>query len=243
MAIFFKPLPLGTVVQFRHMSPTAHDRAPMVFILSMDYEGMLHGLNMRYLNPTTTAQLQWIFKNPQQQAMIINPFKQELYNQQKQAQEEAKEIAQQRKQEIMSKQVGVVVKPQRGNPFGIKTFGQTQPEVQPAYPGHPGIKVPSLMIPPAQPSAQQQNLISYMDTINKDRSLFGRNPITGNPQQFYYQYIKPLFGSNQHIAQVYRKYKHEYIQNLRIVHTSISVAETPEQYKSPFGVPWMAGKK
>lgn len=243
MAIFFKPLPLGTIVQFRHLSPTSHDKAPMVFIISMDYNGVLHGLNMRYMSPVHTAQLQWIFKTPEEQIMVQNPFRQEMDLQQKQAQDEAKKVADQRKQEIMSKQVGVIVKPQRGNPFGVKTFGPSQAETQPAYPGQPGIKLPSLMVPQAQPDLQQRAMMRYMEEINKNRSFFGRSPILANPQSFYYQYIKPMFGTNQHIAQVYRKYKHEYIKNMRIVHTSISIAETPKQFQVPFGVPWGAGRK
>lgn len=208
---------LGSVITYRYMSPTARDRVPMVFVLTSKHrDGMVHGINLRYLTPLQQQQLQYYFKTPQEREQEkINPFQQQSQlnqqvEQQKQAQQQAYE---QKKQEAEQERQGYVVRPAPGNIFGVSTFTKTKEViVQKAraaygllsrYIPFGGQKNPPPM-PVQQPPIQREQIPNVQT-----------NPYIDNPSAFYYSYVKPLFGSAT--RNYYRTYKHQFIQNERVL--------------------------
>ncbi len=218
---FYKPIPIGSIVSFRYWSKFSNDRAPMVMVIAFNYKGNLHGLNIRYLNPTVLAQLQFIFRTPVQQQTMTDPFRQEIANLAREKKEKAEQEAIERKKQQLGQQKGVIVKPQQGNPFGVSTFGRSQAEVQPAYEGMPGIEGPAVTVDWKQTDPQIGKLRSARTQVVNRGSY-----ILSNPYRFYHSYIKSIMPDVYVRASVYRQYKHRNIQNLRIVHSNIAQRHT-----------------
>jgi len=189
--------PLGSIVVFRYTSRTAHDRIPTVFVLAQNYQGYLHGLNVRYLSPDIQRQIQWYFMPQQQQQQTTDPFQAQQQEYQKKLQQ-----YQQQKQEQLQKQTGVVVKPTTGSIFGVSTWKITQKEAV----GKPPLQITSSIQEPAPPNVivpPRPTPFSTQKHIPKD------------PYAFYHNVVKPLLGSN--VKNVYRKYTNVYIHNIRLI--------------------------
>lgn len=199
-------VPLGSIVVFRYLARTARDPRPTVFILSTAYNGLVHGLNVRYLTPVVQQQLQWYFLPKRQQQTQLNPFQQQQNDYVKKLEEYQK-----RKNELLQKQQGVIVKPaDNGSPFGVSTFGKTQQAVVPAR----------QILPPNQREDEQIQEpepppVLVPPTINSPFSLGSNQKIPTNPFQFYHQIVKPLLGKD--VSRVYRTYKPMYIMNVRMI--------------------------
>lgn len=214
---------LGTVATFRYTSFTANDRMPMVMVLTPQHrDGHMHGLNLRYMSPLQQRQIQYYFQTEQERQQTIDPFQQDrvqAYQKQLQYQERAKRIEAANKQykvptpqELEQKiQQGVIVKPDPSNPtFGVSTFTKTtNAQVQAA-----GNAMGTLQryIPyggEEQPPPEPEEPSPF---ANLSRTSA---PQLTNPYTFYYNYVKPML--REYTSNVYRKYQHQYIQNLRIL--------------------------
>ena len=188
------------------------------------------------------AQLQWIFKTPDQQVQVQNPFAQEI----NQIQQQRKREYEARRAEQLAQQQGVLIKPQdssfgqQKSPFGgISTFQRTPVQTQQVSYGqmmqtmsarqkrefinkHDKLPPRHQQAPVNQPQqnyieAQEQNkLQAMMDALSQQRDQFKRAEVTKNPYTFYHQYIKPILAPFTY--QSYRKYNHANIKNVRIVH-------------------------
>lgn len=229
---------LGSVVTYRYTSPTAHDRIPLVFLLTSRHrDGMLHGVNLRYMSQIEQMQLQYYFTPPEQRAGEIDPFQQQSTIQQqvqKQREQQAAEV-ERKKQEAAEQREGYVVRPQPGNIFGVSTFTRTKDAiVQKAkaaygilsrYVPFGGAKkpppLPTKQLPQSFWKSKQQPKppATLSPTVQPPAPppppVLPPNPHLDDPYHFYYNYVKPTFGSRT--RNFYRTYKHEFIQNERIV--------------------------
>lgn len=213
MPLFSRPLRLGEVISFRYVSRTANDPRPMVMLFAENYEGKLHGINLRYTSPDYARQLYWFFSLPSEKSPMV------LKTEQIEAQRmRMKEEFQKRKQEFLDKQVGVVVKPQTDSPFGTSTWGPTQKQTQPVTPEQlTPQKRRELTTENVQPShvtpqqIEERRRLEYLNKISQMESYLG------NPYVFYHNHIKTMFGSSKNISKVYRTYNPAFIRNLRIV--------------------------
>lgn len=220
---------LGSVITFRYTSPTATDRMPTVFILASRHnDGMLHGVNLRYLTPIEQQQLQYYFKSPQERAQqTVNPFQQQHdhqtmtlrqqlnqgrfarlpEDQQKQVQTQQQQQAQQNQKNIVN---GVVVKPDPKNIFGVSTFTRTTKALVDVARNAFGkvmryVPFGGNVRPPAQPAQQPPPaFLSGLPVPNID-----------NANMFYYGYVKPLLKNKTRMC--YRTYKHQFINNEIII--------------------------
>ncbi len=198
--------PLGSIITFRYLSPTAHDRIPTVLVLAQNHKGLLHGINVRYLTPMLQQQLQWYFLQPQQKQTTTDPFDYAKRKYIKDLQDYEK-----RKMELLEKQTGVIVKPAQKSPFGVSTFQKTQLQQQPANQQltpqeqqqlqQPAPEAPKAIVPPQLPQ------------MGSPFHQQGQPP--SDPFQFYHRVIKPLMGRDA--QNVYRTYKHIYIKNPRFI--------------------------
>lgn len=200
---------LGAVVTFRYVSPTANDRQPMVMLLTSQHmDGHMHGLNLRYLTPIQQQQLQHYFYPPgPEQHDRVNPFEQERIERYQQQVE-----AEKKQQELLNQEEGYVVRPEQGNPFGVSTFTRSAGAIVQKARGAFGqlrrfIPFGGQQKPPPPPEQP-----SPFANLNQQTA-----PQINNPSEFYYQFVKPVLGSQTKNA--YRKYNPLYIQRLQIVHT------------------------
>lgn len=211
--MFIRPLYLGEVISFRYVKKTANDRAPLVMVLTQNYENYLHGLNLRYMSPIHAKQLYWFFQLPQEQREEISPMR---FHSEQEFQQRVNQEYEQRKQQQMQQQTGVIVKPAQGNVFGVSTWGPTQKQVQMAFPGMPGVEEKTYEQPRYRQELTPQEMeererLMYIEQQSRMRDY------VGNPYVFYHKYIKAMFGHSKNIAQVYRKYDPRFIRNVRIV--------------------------
>lgn len=201
---------LGTVVAFRYTAPTANDRMPMVLVLTPRHaDGYVHGINLRYISPIQVQQLQHYFKTPWERAKdFINPFKQtavDKYQQELEKQREDEEGGAQEPRE------GYVISPDPNNStFGVSTFTKTAGAVVRQAKGAFGklgrfLPFGGRQAPPPPPP--KPSPFANVTKLNV--------PQINDPYAFYYQYVKPILGPNTKNA--YRKYKPEFVMNLRIV--------------------------
>lgn len=215
----------GSVVTYRYLSPTANDRIPTVFIMTTRHkDGMVHGINLRYLTPLEQQQLQYYFKTPpEREQEKINPFQQQSFIDQKveEQRQKQKEEYERKKQEYQEQQEGYVIKPKKGSIFGVSTFVKTKDIiVQKAraafgklsrYVPYGGTKSPPPM--PEEPK------IKTFTTSQPQQQLQNYNrqnlPFLDNPSAFYYSYVKPLL--RHRTRNCYRRYKHNYINNERVI--------------------------
>lgn len=190
---------------------------PTVFILASRHaNGLVHGINLRYLTPIQQQQLQYYFKSPQERAQqTVNPFQQQHSHQtmtlrQQLNQNRFARPGQQQPQQQPDQTQGVVVKPDPKNIFGVSTFTRTSKALVDVARNAFGKVLRYIPFggdrrPPQQPA--QQPPPSFLSGLPQ--------PSIDNPNMFYYGYVKPLFGNKTRM--VYRTYKPEYIQNERVI--------------------------
>lgn len=215
MALFIRNLFLGETISFRYVKRTANDRRPLVMVLTENYKGHLHGLNLRYVSPIHARQLNWFFQLPQEQRNEISPLR---YQKEQEYRQRAQQEFERRKQEILQRQTGVIVKPLTRNTFGVSTWGPTpKQQIQLPLSNIRGAQEQTFEKPqyPQQMNPQEmeeQQRLLYIEQQAKMRDYIG------NPYVFYHKYLKPMFGGSYGISSAYRKYNLMYIRNVRIVH-------------------------
>lgn len=218
MSIFFKDIRVGTIVSFRYRGKDSHDPAPMVMVISYNWQNSLHGLNIRYLRPDHLAKLQWIFKTPKQKMLESNPFLEDLAV--------ARQASQQNYQNAVADNLTnttvSVIKPQQGFGGGLSSFGnqntftRTGAQVQqvPAI----GLVDPKNAVPNLHGALTQDQVKSLEETLRKMLQMKNASETPMVPYNFYHQYVKAIL--HPHTKEAYRKYKHTNIQNLRLVKES-----------------------
>lgn len=207
---------LGSIITFRYNSPTSHDKAPMVLLLTNRHrDGYIHGINLRYVTPLQQQQLQYYFRSQAERARdYINPFKQRQIEKYQQELEQKKKELQTPTQE----QQGYIIRPAPKSDFGVSTFTKTDTAVvQQArgalgrlkrYVPFGGQEEPQQQEPP--PQQQQPETYSQLADVNKQTV-----PVVNDPLVFYNQYVKPILFPNTHFS--YRKYNPRYVSGLRII--------------------------
>ncbi len=225
-----------SIITFRYTAPTAKDKIPMVFVLASRHrDGMLHGINLRYLTPLQQQQLQYVSKTQEERAKeTINPFQQQSQIEQQVAKQKQAQIDEyeRKKQEAAQAVQGYVIKPQKGNMFGVSTFTKTnEVVVQKAraafgkltqYTPYGGKQAP-----PAPPQQQQQppqiqSPYQQQTPPPPPPPQIPPPPVLNiqgdvdNPSEFYYNTIKRMWG--QSTRNSYRRYKHNFIENERVLY-------------------------
>lgn len=186
-------------------------------LLTENWEGKVHGLNLRYINAAYARQLYWFFTLPAQQQQQMMPLDQEF------KEEQQKTIAQkyqEYKQQLLQQQTGVIVRPIQSigqkNTFGVSTWQHTQKQTVPAQqPVTPQQKkeLEALARQEAQQEQQKQKQ-TEMEYLKRQAQM---RDYIGNPYIFYHKYLKPLFGGAKGISTCYRKYDPRYIKSPRLV--------------------------
>lgn len=199
---------LGSIVTFRYLSPTAHDRQPLIMLLTDRHaDGNMHGINLRYITPLQQQQLQHYFQPPgRRQEDHINPFQQQRVDRYQEKMQREEELRQQQLQQ----EEGYVIRPEPGNMFGVATFTRTIRAL--AQRARGAIGYLRKYIPfggPRQPPPEPEQPSPFADVSQETM------PVIDNPTTFYYQYAKPIL--KEFAPNAYRKYKPQYVQNLRII--------------------------
>jgi len=168
-------------------------------------DGYMHGLNIRYLTPIQQQQLQHYFQPPaDQQKEHVNPFQQEQVKRYQQQLD-----AEKKQQQLLNQEEGYVVRPAPNSTYGVATFTRTASAIVQKARGAYGllrrlIPFGGLQQPPPPPETPSPFTHVQQHTV----------PIIDNPTMFYYQYVKPLLGSETKNS--YRKYNPIYIRNFTV---------------------------
>lgn len=245
--------PLGTKINFRYTRPTydvevdvngrRKNVIKMVFVLTSNYNGNMHALDIFGMSPEEQTWLQFIFDSDAKRRQTGNPIQVELDQQIKQL-----EIAEQRKQELLNTTTQTVIKPdptQVNKTFGTSTFKRT-PTIGTAAKAvktvgriervtkqgfnfinsaiNKNFNVGQLTDAQIQNELKSLGIVEANTKKNIDElrrvlgvyeSLNQSGFRPGDPYTFYHMFLKPHYGNTA--SRFYRKYNAPYVEDPRII--------------------------
>ncbi|MEK6878884.1 MAG: hypothetical protein AABY22_04715 [Nanoarchaeota archaeon] len=217
---------MGTIIKFRYQKPVRefnYNPIKTILVLTSNYNGNLHGLDIRGLSPLEQQMFQYLFEAAQTKQRTGNPIANQIIEKQKQL-----KIAEQGRNELLQKKNAVVVTPdpnQTKKTFSISTFKRT-PVVSNAFETVSRFMTRKDIMTPQQIQQElqksegfitrtQQEIQRFQQIMNMYSQFDRMNAIPKDPYSFYHNYIKPNFGART--STFYRKFSVQYVQNARIV--------------------------